>query len=459
MKIRKFTNKAVIMALLVLTASSASARKEYRTLRAQLKASQGDAALASVAACMKDARLAADPELSHYGVEAWLKVNEALNRQAYLGQKYDTAKLFNSVSGIYEYALRCDSLETVANAQRGKKKPRWRWRESHGSLMRRLYPNLFSGGQYWLLKKNFSAAYSCFSTYNDVRPTPLFSGGPLRKADSLRLCRSAYWATVCAFQLKDSAKFRRYSPMALLDTAFRPRELELVARLAVTLGDTARYVRALQCGAAEYPAAEYFTSRLLDYYNSRGQYDASLRLADSLLARDPRSLLAQYAKSLVCLRTGRYSACIALARSIIESDSTYAEAYYNAGAAYYAQAVELQGQTRAGGATLAEARRARQSVEKLMRQSLPYLETYRRLKPDAVEWWGRPLYAIYLALNMGPQFEEIDKVLSSQAAATAANANNAPAAANANNAQANTAAKAAQAAQGNGKKGKGKKKK
>ena len=40
------------------------------------------------------------------------------------------------------------------------------------------------------------------------------------------------------------------------------------------------------------------------------------------------------------------------------------------------------------------------------------MEMVRKLQPQAVERWGRPLYRIYLKLNRGEKFEEIDRILS-----------------------------------------------
>ena len=44
-------------------------------------------------------------------------------------------------------------------------------------------------------------------------------------------------------------------------------------------------------------------------------------------------------------------------------------------------------------------------------KALPYVEKYRQLVPDEKEKWGPVLYRIYLNLNMGKQFDEIDRLL------------------------------------------------
>ena len=40
-----------------------------------------------------------------------------------------------------------------------------------------------------------------------------------------------------------------------------------------------------------------------------------------------------------------------------------------------------------------------------------YMETYRKMSPDEKSKWAPALYRIYLNLNMGRQFDEIDELL------------------------------------------------
>ena len=46
------------------------------------------------------------------------------------------------------------------------------------------------------------------------------------------------------------------------------------------------------------------------------------------------------------------------------------------------------------------------------RMALPYFEYYRQKSPETSDRWALPLYRIYLYLNMGKQFAEIDQLLS-----------------------------------------------
>lgn len=404
--------KAFFFLMAVLCCVPALARKEYRTLKAQLKdANEGavENPLNTVNQLIKNDKLKDDPELYHYGVMANLKINELYNRKAYLKQNYDTEKLFKSIYGLYDFSLLCDSMERKAAAAKGNDKVKYKYRSEHGALLRSQYVNLYNGGQFYLTKKNFAEAYKYFDMYILIRSNPIFDR-PVKPKNSLQLIRAAYWATVCAWQTGERDKFLRYNRMALQDTVYRQKELELTARVAAAAKDTAAMVAALKSGVREYPMQDYFFTNLIDYYNGKGEFARALALSDSLLARDARSVMAQYGRSLVLLKMKRYDDCIAVAQSIVASDSTYAGAYYNIGAAYLAKASELEGRVTSD-MPLQQLRSVKRSEDKLLRTALPFMERYRALKPDAVDWWGRPLYNIYLALNMGDKLEEVDKLI------------------------------------------------
>jgi hypothetical protein len=53
----------------------------------------------------------------------------------------------------------------------------------------------------------------------------------------------------------------------------------------------------------------------------------------------------------------------------------------------------------------------RREIRQLYQKALPYMERYRALAPQEKDKWAAALYNIYLKLNMGKQFEEIDQML------------------------------------------------
>ena len=76
-----------------------------------------------------------------------------------------------------------------------------------------------------------------------------------------------------------------------------------------------------------------------------------------------------------------------------------ADAYYNAGTAYLNIALRM------------DPRRHKKQIRKMYQNALAPLEKYRELAPDEKQKWGPALYRVYFNLNMGKQFDEIDKIL------------------------------------------------
>ena len=92
-----------------------------------------------------------------------------------------------------------------------------------------------------------------------------------------------------------------------------------------------------------------------------------------------------------------YQRCIELSDVCLKRDADNLNALYNKGAAYLDMALNEKDKSLR---TLYYSR------------ALDPMERLRQLQPDAVTRWGSALYRIYLNLNMGEKFDEIDKLLS-----------------------------------------------
>ena len=96
---------------------------------------------------------------------------------------------------------------------------------------------------------------------------------------------------------------------------------------------------------------------------------------------------------------GRLDECIAICDSLIRHNDTLPEPYYNAGTAYLNKALRLH------------PIRQKKAMKDTYQMACTYMECYRQLAPDQKQKWGPALYRIYLNLNMGKQFDEIDQLL------------------------------------------------
>ncbi len=103
------------------------------------------------------------------------------------------------------------------------------------------------------------------------------------------------------------------------------------------------------------------------------------------------------------LNLGKYNQSIAICKQLIKEREDFADAYYNIGVAYFNQAIELDKNWQRSSVK-------RNSIVAYYEKALPYIEKYKELMPDSKKKWLAPLYTIYLNLNMGKEFDIIDRI-------------------------------------------------
>lgn len=168
--------------------------------------------------------------------------------------------------------------------------------------------------------------------------------------------------------------------------------------------DTTKFVEVLESGFARYPQSKYFFSHLFDHYYKQSKYDVAIALCDDAIEADTSSVVALFAKSTVLLAQQKYDDCVSICDKVIEKNNNFADVYLNAGLAYFNQATYIE-------RTMRHSREKTQKLKVLFKKALPYMQEYRKLAPNEKAQWGVPLYTIYLNLNMGREFEEIDKLM------------------------------------------------
>ena len=322
------------------------------------------------------------------------------NEKLYLKEKYDTTALFLVGKRMFDTLEGLDSLDRLPDA-RGKVKLKYRDRSAE--LLNIYRPNLFNGGVFFMKKHDFSRAYDFFDTYINSAVKPMFARYQYAERDK-RLPEAAYWASYCGYKLEKPQLTLRHTYQALKDSVHLPYMLQYLAETYKLEKDTARYVQTLKDGFSKYPKFPFFFPRLIDYYSHIGAYDEAMKSCDEALQTDSVNTLFRYAKSSLLLTMGRYKQSFAISKALIAENDTLADAYLNAGLALFDQAVELDKKTQS------DSKKYNQILE-LYRKAMPYLEKYRAMAPDQKDKWALPLYTIYLNLNMGKQFDEIDKLI------------------------------------------------
>ncbi len=334
------------------------------------------------------------------------RINEKEMENAYLRKPYDTLKVYNSVLNMYNYYVKCDELAQIPN-EKGKIKNKYRSANSKTILAER--PNLINGGiQYFNLNKN-EDALKYFAAYVDAATLPMMEKENLLEKDTI-LPQVAYYATLAADRVGDKDAVMKYAQYALKDKENGQFAMQLLTDAYKAKGDTAKWVEKLQEGIVKFPENQYFFAILVDYYSSSNQNDKAMQFADDMLAKDPNNKLYLYVKAYLYHNMKDYEKAIEFYKKTLDIDPAYAEACSNLGLVYLLQAQEYADKAPAD-INDPNYATAQTEIKKFYEAAKPYYEKARELKPDQKDLWLQGLYRVYYNLNMGPEFEEIEKMM------------------------------------------------
>ena len=386
----------ILCCMLLLTTSVSAQRKQIGEARTYLKSGKNyDKAEKLMTDLLKDSANQDNKRIYEIWLQSVQKQYEQANERFYMKKQQDTAQFFNLVRRMFTIAFRMDSLDMMPD-KKGRVAPELRKDVARDMIGYR--PNLFFGGAYLVRKQDFAKAYDYFETYIDCTRQPLFTGYDQFFSEDRR-AEASYWACYCGYRLNDPVLTLRHRELALRDSTRRDRTYQFIAEAWQTLKDDSMYVATLQDGFAEYPTSNYFFPHLMDSYTQQRQYEKCLMVVDRALEEDSLSELYLYAKSNVLMQLERYAESLAITDKLLMLNDKHADAYYNGGTAYLNIALRM------------DPDRHKKQIKKMYQNALPYMEKYRALAPQEKEKWGPALYRIYFNLNMGKQFDEIDKIL------------------------------------------------
>lgn len=390
------------MFLVLMSPVAVSAqKKEIQTAKDQVKAGKNlDQAAASMKKLLADSANRTNRKIWTIYFDAVRKQYEQGNEKLYLKQKYDTAQLFNYTHQLFEVAFQYDSVETAPD-RKGRRD--FEFRKGHSEYLAHIRSNLYNGGIWFLNKKKYPDAYKFFDCYIECASQPMFKQRNYGEKDK-HLPTAAYYAVYSGYKMKDPKATLHHSYEALKDTVHYNYMLQYLAETYMLEKDTARYVASLKEGFKRVPTFPYFFPRLVEYYVVRNQLDSAMTVVNEALTVVPDSDVYLAAKSNLLLEQGKLQECIEVSKKVIEVNQKLGDPYYNAGICYFNLAVEQDKNSH-------NSRKVKEQVEENYKKALPYLVKYREMEPKEQGKWAFPLYTIYLNLNMGKEFDEIDKVM------------------------------------------------
>lgn len=339
--------------------------------------------------------------------EVQCRFNDIENEKIYLKRAYDTALYYGSIYKVYQYMRLCDSVEASAGG-----KVKYKYREPARKCLLAYRPNLLNGARFYLHKKNYAEACRFLDLYLSSACYPLLRRDFLDQADSTYF-RAAYWMISASYSVGDYEKVVRYVPAALRYHGQRQYVQEYLCRSCLAQGDTLQWLQALKKGILNFPDHTYFFMSLEEYLNQNGRYDESILFADRMIQYDPKNHLFWYAKAVACMRKDDYPFCVANCDVVLTLDSMHAGANYFKGLAYCSMAKEISGKMQGMDLRSADYQKLRMDMLDCYFKARKPLERMRNLLPDKARRWAPLLYQVYLYLNEGVKFEEMEGIMQS----------------------------------------------
>lgn len=337
-----------------------------------------------------------------------ISINDGENLKAYLKQKYDTATYFNTLLSATDYALKCDSFDVMPD-QKGRVKPRYR--NKTREILLKYRSNIYNGGRFYLRRNEFVNALPFFQRFIEYRDVSLLE-------NEVSVQEDGFYPQVCLYALVSS--YNSQQPRVALqyvDEAMSGSKSERLAALQeykvrcyAMIKDTTSWFRELKVGCNKFPKHDYFFTSLMDYFESQGKYDEGIMLSDSLLNNVGDASLYFYAKSLMFLHKEEWNSCIEMCDSTLKRDSVNSNALYNKGMSYINLAMDKE-ETANNQESKAMTKKIKSDIADLYRKAQTPFEKLRVLLPDDPKRWAKPLYRVYLNLNKGKEFADIEKIL------------------------------------------------
>lgn len=335
---------------------------------------------------------------------------------AYLRKPYDTVQVYNSAVSMCKYYFKCDELAEIPN-EKGKIKNKYR--KANGAAMMAERGNLINGGIYFFniasqeegdaAKVNNQKALDFFGTYVEVAKSPMLEKENLLQTDTV-LPQIAYYASLAAAKLEDYPSILKYAPYAQDDKEVGKYAMEFISTALQKGGDTDKWLASLKEGIQKYPDHAFFFGNLIDYYSNNNKYDEAMQFADEMLAKDPNNTFYLYVKGYLYHNMKDYDKAIEFYTKTTEVDPNYAEAYSNLGLIYCLQAQDFSEKATTD-VNDPKYKDDQNTLKTFYEKAKPNYEKARALKPDQRDLWLNGLYRVYYNLDMGPEFEEIEKLM------------------------------------------------
>lgn len=222
----------------------------------------------------------------------------------------------------------------------------------------------------------------------------------------------AYFTCLASYFAKDYKTLEKYIGQARTFEKEKAQANQLYMTALIEQGDTTAWLKAGREIVLEDMAEnEAVAQNLLAYYFNRGKFDQANQFVDEMLAAEPDSRIANYAKGLVLMNNKKYAEAIKSFDHAAEIDSEFSDAYYNAGVCYCNIGYDINDALEGKKMTQAQYNAAIKPVKDNYAKAEPYFLKVRELEPNNSDKWASRLSTIYYILEQKDKKAEMDKYL------------------------------------------------
>ncbi len=270
---------------------------------------------------------------------------------------------------------------------------------------------VYYAGVFNLQNAKYADAYSAFDKWMKypVEVKMLADDSSLQDDKSVDKGEVGYYACLAAYQGKDFDNVSTYLKEALTYTkeAKTVRQLQMMGLLEK--GDTVQWEKV----SREYGAQDETTAQnLIAYYLKANRQDDALSFADELIAKDPSSKLANYAKGVVLFGQKKFEEALPFFQKAIDMDPEYTDAYYNAGVCCCNVGSAINDKiSDTKFKTKADYEKELAKVKDWYGKAEPYFLKLKQLLPDDSGKWAYNLKSVYYVIGDKEKEAEMDAYL------------------------------------------------
>ena len=322
-------------------------------------------------------------------------------------QPYDTVGMYKLLIQWYEYSMKADSLQQIPNA---KGKTTDEARKKHAKEIHRTMSDLIRGGIFYFNDhQDYQKAYEMFDSYFTVANHPMIK--EFTDADTIYQKYKpiySYYPALAAYNMEKWNDVLKYAKEATSDEEVGETATEMICDAYGNLGDSAAWLATLKQGLVQFPTAEYYYGKLLNYYNLKNDMSELEQFVTEMAELDPEKAYNYYVLGYVAQQNKDYDKAIGQYQTAIEKDANLSDAYFNLGLCIMFQASDYMDSKSNLDYRSKAYKDAVKEQKNYYKKALPYFTKYRELEPSATDKWAIPLQTIYYQIDMSKELNEVE---------------------------------------------------